>query len=123
MQPLNLQSLLNGNNLKAAKTVVTLSKDIFLIKFKTSLDGKELNVKANLKYVFKNVGIHPINKEEVVKRLSSNNVSVNVEDKHLPPFRTEKMTSSQTPINISVTTILQYPENQKNQKNHKKKET
>nr|CAH7741545.1 unnamed protein product [Callosobruchus chinensis] len=73
------QVLTEWKQSESGKLVPTLPKDIFPRLLKKALDNIEPHVRENIKAGFKKAGIHPISKDEVLKRLPSSSASVNLE--------------------------------------------
>lgn len=131
------QVLTQRKQSESGKTVATLPKDIFPRLLKKVLDELKPNEIENLKSGFKKAGIHPINKDEVLKRLPSKDVSVNLElvgetfihhleqkrKKVVQPRTMKRQKLDVAPgKSITVQNIIEHQEIQKNQKEQQKKE-
>nr|CAH7727746.1 unnamed protein product [Callosobruchus chinensis] len=130
------QVLTEWKQSESGKSVSTLPKDIFPRLLKKALDNIEPHVRENIKAGFKKAGIHPISKDEVLKRLPSSSASVNLElvgetfIQHLKEKRQEvvkprirKRQKLEVPAGKSITStdVAQYQDNKKKGNDEKKK--
>lgn len=131
------QVLTEWKQSESGKSVATLPKDMFPRLLKKALVILEENVSENMKAGFRKAGIYPINKEEILKRLPSTKVSINLElvgetfIKHLQEKRQEvvqpratKRQKLDVPAGKSITSadVLVYQEKKEQEKAAKKKE-